>query len=283
MHEIHLIDSTGFDDDTLDDSGVLSRIAQYVNINYKLKQPLAGVLYLHDITKQRMGGVGERNLRMLEKMIGIDKWDNCTLITTKWGCTNNPKGEEEREKTLQNSEKYFRAMLQNAHQANMARFDPKSRGRALEIIKPLLGNKFSPRISDQMVDPQGPKLALGDTDAGKVVADNIEKLLKANGLVEELQASRQILAQKFNTKVFEEFKGRRDKLVHQQHLNRAGRWAIRTAIVGGTIAATIATMGPGATLIALEPPFEKFARHQKLGERQAMGQLEQECKSYPPS
>ena len=42
---------------------------------------------------------------MLEKMIGIDKWDNCTLVTTMWGCTNKPQGEEMREKTLRVEEK----------------------------------------------------------------------------------------------------------------------------------------------------------------------------------
>lgn len=74
LYEIHLIDSPGFDDGSLLDSQVLSRIATYLNTNYKCKQRLAGVLYLHDITKAKVGGVGERNLRMLENMIGSGKY-----------------------------------------------------------------------------------------------------------------------------------------------------------------------------------------------------------------
>lgn len=44
-----------------------------------------------------MGGVGQRNLRMLEKMTGFEKWNHCTLVTTKWGCMANPQIEEKRE------------------------------------------------------------------------------------------------------------------------------------------------------------------------------------------
>ena len=90
-YEIHLIDSPGFDDGTVTDARVLSRIAEYVNINYKLKKRLAGVLYLRDITKDKVGESGQRNLRILENMIGQEKWDNCILVTTKWGSPLIPK------------------------------------------------------------------------------------------------------------------------------------------------------------------------------------------------
>jgi hypothetical protein len=278
LYEIHLIDSPGFDDGSYNDTEILSRIAAYVNTTYKLKQTLAGVIYLHDITKHKMGGVGLRNLRMLENLIGIDKWDNCTLVTTKWGCTKNPQGEEEREKTLRNEDKYFGAMLKSAHQATMMRFDPRSKGRALEIIKPHLKKRFAPQISVQMVDEDGPKMALGDTDAGKIVADNVERLLKATGQIKELEASQKILRQKFDEKLFNDFKERRNKLTRKQQLRRAGRWAIRTTIVGGSIAATVVTLGPGASAFVLEPAFEKIASRQKREERAAMDSLERDLK-----
>ena len=84
---------------------VLSRIAAYVNTHYELKKRLAGVLCLHDITKARVGGVAQSNLCMLENMIGMEKCNNCTLVTTKWGCTTNMQDEEEREKTLRETKK----------------------------------------------------------------------------------------------------------------------------------------------------------------------------------
>ena len=278
LYEIHLIDSPGFDEGTHVDAEVLSRITTYVNNTYKLKQTLAGVIYLHDISVGKLGSVGQRNLRMLEKMIGIDEWDNRTLVTTKWGCTNKPQGEEMRERILRDEEKYFGAMLRHSRQASMVRFDPKSKGKALEIIKPHLNKSFAPEISIQMVDPHGPRLALGETDAGRVVAENLERLHRATGQLEELQASQKILAQKFDEKLFEEFKSKRDKLILKHQLQRAGRWIVRARIVGGTIIATVFTMGPGASIIALEAPFEKFARNQKREERQVRDRLEKEYK-----
>ena len=73
-YEVHLIDSPGFDDDIVGDVEVLKNIADYVNLTYKMKERLAGVLYLHDITTARMGGVGKRIIRMLEQMSGLEKF-----------------------------------------------------------------------------------------------------------------------------------------------------------------------------------------------------------------
>ena len=55
-YEIHLIDSPGFDDGTLNDAEVLSKIVTYVNTIYKLKHRIAGFLYLHDITRLSWAG-----------------------------------------------------------------------------------------------------------------------------------------------------------------------------------------------------------------------------------
>ncbi len=169
LYEIHLM----FDDGTLNDTEVLSDIATYVNTTYKLNKRLAGVLYLHDITNGKLGGVGQRYLRMLERMIGQEEYSNCTLVTTKWGCTKSSQDEEQREVALRDEKKFFGGMLGNAQQARMERFHPKTRARALEIIAPYLNNQFTPQISQQMVDPSGPKLHLRETEAGKVIAENL--------------------------------------------------------------------------------------------------------------
>lgn len=275
-YEIHLIDSPGFDDGSIVDAEVLSRIALYVNTQYKLKHRLAGVLYLHDITKTKMGGVAQRNLRMLEKMIGMNMCDNCTLVTTKWGCTNNPEDEEARENTLRAGKNYFGAMLQGAQQAKMMRFEPKIQERALAIIEPYLNNKFTPQISRQMVDPKGPKLTLGETEAGKVVADNLEKLAQTKQELDKVEAANQVLSRKFDESLFEEFREKRKKLRRKHHVQRSGRWILRTSIVGGAIVATVFTMGPGASAFVLVPWFEGFASWQKEAEIDAKTSLERE-------
>lgn len=57
---IAFTDSPGFDDGVANDAEVLSRIAAYINAIHKLKQLVAGVLYLHDITREKMEGVSVR-------------------------------------------------------------------------------------------------------------------------------------------------------------------------------------------------------------------------------
>ncbi|KAI4085991.1 MAG: hypothetical protein LQ344_007940 [Seirophora lacunosa] len=276
IYEVHLIDSPGFDDGAMADVKVLTRIADFVNLHYKLGHTLAGVLYLHDITKAKMGGVGERNLRMLEGMIGINKWDNCTLVTTKWGCTTNLKGEEAREKKLMHEEHYFGAMLRNSHQASIVRFDPKSKGRALDIIKPHLKRRFDPLISEQMVKEGGPMLNLGDTSAGQIVADHLEELRRVEGQKKETEEAIKLLGRKFDLMLFEKYKAKSDKLLREQRLHKIGRWATRTTIVGGAIAATVVTFGPGASAFALTPAYETYAARQKSEDRAKMTKLERD-------
>jgi hypothetical protein len=224
-----------------------------------------------------MGGVGIRNLRMLEKMIGVDKWDNCTLVTTKWGCTTDLQGEEAREKKLRTDEKYFKAMCDSAHNARMTRFT-RTRGSALQIINPHLGRKFSPAICVQMVDPKGPKHALKDTDAGQVVAEHLRTLEAANFAAEEATRARKLLEQKFDEKLFTEFKKKRDDLHRQQQMNKVGRWVARSVILGGSIAATVVTMGPGAGAFVLVPAYEKVARVQKRAQKAKLKALQDDYK-----
>lgn len=197
------------------DVEILSGIADYVNTNYKLKKRLAGVLYLHDITKAKMGGVGARNIRVLENFIGLGKFNNCTIVTTKWGCTTDPNGEQGRENTLRTDDRYFASMLQsetNQPDATLRRFDPKSKGIALDIIKLYLENSFVPHMAEQMVNPNGPKLALGETEAGKHLADNVERLriiAETKQEREKLKKAQGILAKQYDESLFQEFKEKR--------------------------------------------------------------------------
>lgn len=286
LYEVHLIDSPGFDDDASADAEVLSSIAEYVNFNYMLKERLAGVLYLHDITRAKMGGVGKRNIRMLEQMIGVEKFPNCTIVTTKWGCTTR-QDEEQRENTLRTIPEFFGSMLEKGplhHGATMRRFDPKSRGTALEIITPYLENKFTPYISKQMADPKGPKLSLGETAAGKVVDDHLKelaetKLAEMKQELEKVKAGRAVLSQKYDETLFAVFKQKRKELCRRICLQRSGRWIMRTSIVGGAIVASVLTMGPGASVFALEPMFEQAVRGQRKNEHLAKRKLEAEFKN----
>ena len=235
------------------------------------------MLYLHDITKAKVGGVGLTNLRMLEKLVGEEAFANCAFITTNGGCSNDPQGEEAREKELGRKEQFFGGMLRS--DAKMKRFDPKTREKALDIITPYLENQFTLNISRQMADPRGPKLALGDTDAGKIVADNVDNFKKLAETEQELAKVRQaqeILDEKYDETLIAEFKQKRKELRRKINMHRSGRWIMRTTIVGGAIVATIFTLGPGASAFALEPAFEKAISSQRKAEKKDKEDLKAE-------
>ena len=279
-YEVHLIDSPGFDDDIVGDVEVLESITAYVNLTYKLKERLAGVLYLHDITKAKMGGVGRRNIRMLEKMIGLDKFKNCTIVTTKWGSTNLQDAEK-RETSLRTDKAFFGSMLQTGQltrNADFRRYFPKSKECALDIIKPYLRNKFTAEISKQMVAPRGPKLPLDKTEAGKLVAENLEKVAELEGENEQLRNAKHTLSKHFDEKLFQDFRRESKHLRRKIALQRTGRWITRTSIVGGAIVATVLTLGPGAAAFTLEPAFEKAVRGQRRDEKRAKAEMEEKFK-----
>ena len=182
---------------------------------------------------------------------------------------------------IRKDKKFFGEMLEaealKAH-ATLKRFSPKSESKALEIIRPYLKTKFIPQISKEMVHPKGPKLSLGKTGAGQIVADNVEKRAELQEEMEKVRKEREVLAQKYNEELFAEFAEKRNKLIKQIRLHRSGRWIVRTVIVGGAIAATVLTLGPGASVFALEPVYEKVIRRQRRNEQKAKTNLEAEFK-----
>lgn len=281
LYEIHLIDTPGFDDGNVDDTEVLSRIAEYVNTLYKLNNRLAGVLYLHDITKAKVGGAGKQVIRMLEEMVGKEEYINCKLATTKWGCTIDSQSEEDREKKLSEDGKYFAGMLgkESAQQSVMERFDPKTKERALEIILPFLKAKSTLQISREMVDPNGPKLALGNTKAGKLIANQMEKLSQAEKNLEKVQHAKEILSQKYNDDLLEVFRQEKEALRKKVKLQRCARWIMRFTIVGGAIAITVLTAGPGASAFVLVPAFEKVVNVRRKAEQKKAEQIEKKVKA----
>ena len=82
-----------------------------------------------------------------------------------------------------------------------------------------------------MADPRGPKLALGDTEAGKDVADSVEKAEKLAQTKQELakvQQAQEVLAQKYDESLFEEFKQKRKELRRKDQSAAVGLCAPRS-------------------------------------------------------
>ena len=61
--------------------------------SYKKKKFLAGILYLHRITDNRVAGTSLKNLQVFRKLCGKDALDRVYLTTTMWDEVESSVGE----------------------------------------------------------------------------------------------------------------------------------------------------------------------------------------------
>jgi hypothetical protein len=71
-----------------------------------------GIIYLHRISDNRVGGTSARNLRMFKALSGADSWPNTAIGTTMWK-TNERLLSEKREAELAGGEEYFADLLEH--------------------------------------------------------------------------------------------------------------------------------------------------------------------------
>ncbi|KAI0549167.1 P-loop containing nucleoside triphosphate hydrolase protein [Xylaria curta] len=118
---VYLIDTPGFDDDIRTDIDVLQEQIFLFAQLYKFSAPLVGVIYLHSICKNRIGGSTMRNFRMLEQMCGFHAVHRIVLVTTMWN-TIQPgslqhSNARERQMELITDEKFWGYMCRQGSQA----------------------------------------------------------------------------------------------------------------------------------------------------------------------
>ena len=188
--DVILLDTPGFADTERTDTDILSTIANWlketyaptvINHNfyslcddtrYEKRVTLAGILYLHRISDNRMTNVSVTNLRMLKELCGKDSLANVVFVTTMWGKERREVAER-REKQLR--ETFWASMIRL--NAQVARFgDTYADGWS--IIDKL--NSRTPRplkVQMEMVD-EGK--ALPDTAAGAEVEKEMKKLIVAH-------------------------------------------------------------------------------------------------------
>jgi len=65
-----LVDTPGFDDTNKSDLEILQMISNWLQNVYEKRIKLAGIIYLHRITDNRMAGTPHRNLRMFGQLCG---------------------------------------------------------------------------------------------------------------------------------------------------------------------------------------------------------------------
>lgn len=80
-----LIDTPGFDDDARSDLEILEDIGKWlVKEGYAKHHQLDGLILLHPITHNRVGGMERKRTRLLEKILGADAYQRIVIATTMW-------------------------------------------------------------------------------------------------------------------------------------------------------------------------------------------------------
>ena len=189
IDDIVLVDTPGFDDTNKTDREILSMIADWltttyvyslsesllfytVDFRYQREIKLAGILYFHRITDNRVAGTPLKNLRMFEKLCGKHALGNIILTTTMWDKIDQKMGEE-REKELR--EEYWKSMIKQG--STTIRYG-NTRNSAWEILDKVLQsghNRHAVLLQKQMVELE---MQLNETDAGRTLYTVLEALFK---------------------------------------------------------------------------------------------------------
>ncbi|KAK6358331.1 hypothetical protein TWF730_007677 [Orbilia blumenaviensis] len=164
----YMLDTPGFDDSYMSDFEILEGLTKELAAIYNSARPLTGIIYVHDVSKEKMGGTSHKSLRTFQKLVGEQSMQNIVLVTTHWRRFFN--GDQvKREQELQQT--FWGYMIRLG--SKILRHDG-SRKSAERIVKEILDRKpVVVKIVDEMVNK---KMKFGDTDAGGVVTVGLKVL-----------------------------------------------------------------------------------------------------------
>ena len=139
-------------------------------LRYEKDIKLAGIIYLHRITDNRMAGSPHRNLRMFGELCGDQAVKKVVFVTTMWDKVQPDTGLR-REKEL--FDNYWKTMINCG--ASTARF-LNSADSAWKIVDIILKQHETEvlLLQEEIVDL---KRALNETQAGKTLYSDLQRIL----------------------------------------------------------------------------------------------------------
>lgn len=91
--DVLLVDTLGFDDTSVNDAEILTRIANWMKETHYEGSLLPRIIYLHRISDPRMDSASMKNLRMFRKLCGPNNPRNIILAATMWENISVAEGE----------------------------------------------------------------------------------------------------------------------------------------------------------------------------------------------
>ncbi|TFK33953.1 hypothetical protein BDQ12DRAFT_690350 [Crucibulum laeve] len=180
---IVFIDTPGFDNTHRSDLEILQTISKWLTDTYKNGVKLAGIVYTHRISDNRMAGTPYRNLRMFGELYGDKAARNVILVTTMWDRVQRHLGEK-RESELKS--KYWKVLLDRG--SDCYRFD-NTQASAWAVIDKILESDDTETLllQEELVEL---RKRLQETQAGITLYDTLQK-----ALLEQKETIRQLAEQ----------------------------------------------------------------------------------------
>ncbi|KAJ2915295.1 hypothetical protein MD484_g5098, partial [Candolleomyces efflorescens] len=172
-----LVDSPGFDDSERGEFEILRKIAVWLASAYGEQTTIAGLVYLHDISKVRLGGIGLLSYELFHRICGPNALNRVVMATTHWSeiPSKHPEVGQIREQELQ--QEFWVEALTNG--ARYRRVSEAPEADNWGIIDHLLAKHFeavATKIQEELVQ-RG--LRVAQTEAGRTLKDAMHKRLGA--------------------------------------------------------------------------------------------------------
>jgi len=174
-HPVHgdrlvLVDTPGFDDTNKSDLEILQMVSNWLKNIYEKDIKLAGIIYLHRITDNRMAGTPHRNLRMFGELCGDQAVKKVVFATTMWDRVVRETGVRRENELFEN---YWKTMIN--YGASTARFS-NTADSAWQIVEIILKHHETEvlLLQEEIVDL---KRSLNETQAGKTLYSDLQRLL----------------------------------------------------------------------------------------------------------
>jgi len=169
---IVLVDTPGFDDTYKSDVEILSEVAGWLKKTYENKVMVAGILYLHRISDNRMAGTPLKNLQVFQELCGKNALKNIVLVTTMWDDVEESTGAA-REDEL--TKEYWNDMIRLG--SRTARYH-NTVNSAWDILKVFLAEarkRHATLLQQELVDMHK---RLGQSHAGRKLYGELGELVR---------------------------------------------------------------------------------------------------------
>ncbi|KAH7002414.1 P-loop containing nucleoside triphosphate hydrolase protein [Ilyonectria destructans] len=186
---VYLVDTPGFDDTSHSDTEILKEVAFFLSQIYRNDVKLAGIIYLHRITDNRVSGTALKNLNMFKQLCGDEAFGHVILATSMWDTLDATLSETgvSREKELTTRTEFWGTMHKSGSQVvRWLGNEESAQGIIAKIIEVHdRSGKAMLKIQDELVNKN---LTLDETAAGQEVQREI--LVAKARLQEEIKQLR---------------------------------------------------------------------------------------------